>query len=129
MKRELKIIIEYEAEGIDCDENKPIGLLTVYHDDKPIGCIQKLHLTADASKWFPELEIVFPDLHDGSIDDGFTSPFTVDFDENIKKLSKIPGLKVSVQGMDQSNKIAVMLEEVGTHGIIDHIPLKTRREP
>ena len=63
----------------------------VYHDDKPIGCIQEIKLVANAKKTLPELEITFPDLV------GTQSRLVGQIDDNVKTLSKIANANIILE--------------------------------
>ncbi len=133
MTRQLKIIIEYEEEGIDHDINGPLRKVTLYHDDEPIGCVQRLKFSADAEKPFPELEITFPDLHDPEIDNStYPSPssasFVKDVDEHIRDFAKIVGVKTLIKGLDKDARV-YLVQELGTEGYIEAVPMKSRWKP
>lgn len=94
MKRELKIVIEYEAEGIDCDYTTPLCATRtfVYHDGVHVGAIQKIAFVASANEFTPELEITFPDTSKWST---LGADVVKKIDANVRIFEKIPGVKIS----------------------------------
>ena len=114
MKQQLKIIIDYETKN---GENSITTVNTIFYvNDAPIGCIQDLKLHAnshDQHPQYPQLEILFPNLKDTG------SSFVHDIDHNIKILSTIPNVKISMQDLVSSETYA--LHEIGTDGKIDII--------
>lgn len=92
MKRELKIIIEYETEGMDCDQpSLNTTTVKVYHDDKQIGFIQKLRFLAEAKADGVELEISFPDTSNWS---SLAADLINKIAADARDLSKISGVIV-----------------------------------
>lgn len=124
--------MSYEEEGIDSDTDKPIftGSVRFLHDDQPIGCIQDLKFRANTEQPLPELEITFPDLHDQGIDPAYAQHpnFIKEIDHQIKLLSKIPNVKIHLRSLDAEAKVCT-LDEIGTDGHIDLIPMKKRWSP
>lgn len=126
MKHQIKIIIDYEEEGIDCDETH-IKRTIVWVDEQPIGCIQQLSFKANAKSQFHQIEkfeIVFPDFQNSQIDKSFITGFPSQVKGYIKLLSNIPNLDVKLQKLETQSK-TYELTEIGTDGCIEHIPMKT----
>jgi hypothetical protein len=128
MKRQIKIIMEYDEEGIDVDQTSPLKKMRVYMDEQPIGCIQNFELSASADSFYPKLEITFPDFCDAEIDPLFDNHFAKDIDYYTQTLSQIPGVKIILQPLDQSKRV-VALSEIGTNGYIELVPMKSRHNP
>ena len=95
MKHQIKITMEYETEDMDTD-GSPLtcGKVWVALDDENIGLIQDLKLHACAGDSIPQLEIVFPDVLDPSIQ--YKGSFSKSLQETIKKLS-IPVLQPNIK--------------------------------
>ena len=138
MKHELKIIMSYETEDMDCDQTTPIsnGTIRVFLDNKPIGCIQEMTIQANANEFVPFIEFAFPDIEGLDYDiDAYKSmfphskqiPFIRDIKENVSAFKMIPNVRVKMNGIDNGENI-VHLEEVGTDGFIDSIPMKRRHK-
>ena len=95
-----------------------------------VGFVRSLRLRADCDTIIPKLEFVFPDLHDPNIDDTpnrgqYVGFLTTSTDDQIQRLSAIPGIDVIVNRLDSSAPI-VLVQEIGTDGYIDSIPMKKR---
>lgn len=92
MTGQIKIIIEYEEEGIDNDVDGPLSnvKVNVYRDDERIGLIQSIKFSVDANEVIPRLEFVFPNLTGWAACDELNKKI----DEQVKFLSKIVGVKV-----------------------------------
>jgi hypothetical protein len=97
MTNELKIVV------------KETGVITVFVNDKPIGCIQELKLQADVHSALPLIELTFPsdpDM-DGGLRDGIGRSIA-----DLEKLSFVRVIK---------NPIKRELHELGTIGVIDRL--------
>jgi hypothetical protein len=128
MKHEIKIIIQYEAEGIDSDGRTlpPI----VYLDNQAVGCIQEVNFHASVNNVVPDLEIVMPNFNDENIDPAyFAQPATLNRDviDTISNLSQVAGLKLTIRNFDETTNVVAM-KEVGTDGCIELIPMKKRHQ-
>jgi hypothetical protein len=71
MKHELKIIMSYETEGIDCDEDYIVHKTVISLDNKPIGAVQDIKFHASTEQIIPSIEITFPDLFSEDIDSSY----------------------------------------------------------
>src|SRR5574338_532429 len=139
MKHELKIIMTFETEDMDHDSTTPITShsIRVSMDGNIIGCIQKMHVSANCEEVLPEIEFTFPDFDTLDYDAAtyknmFPSssgkpPFIRDIEGHIEALSLAPNIKVRKEGIDNGENI-VHLEEVGTDGFIDSIPMNRRNK-
>ncbi len=96
MKREFKIIMEFEDEDMDTD-GSPHTKTIVYLDNEPVGLLQSLKLLVDANSFFPELELTFPNFHSNKINPEYFNNSTLleETDRYIKRLQKVPGIKIS----------------------------------
>jgi hypothetical protein len=97
MKHELKIVMSYETEGIDCDETTAITSphFKIYHDDKIIGCILAISVEASAEEAVPKIKIAFPDFGEYTYTPGkIGSAWGVM--ENVKTLKEIPNVEVEL---------------------------------
>ena len=85
--------MEYTEEGIDDDSDGPIGKVTVYRDDEPIGFIQKLDLHIDSEIFWPrQFEITFPDFRGADWSD--VDALIQKINAQVEFLSRIPGVNV-----------------------------------
>ncbi len=91
MTGQIKIIIEYQEEGIDSDITGPLSAanVKVYRDDEVIGFIQYINFMADALG-HTQLEFIFPDLTGWAADEELTKKI----DRQVKSLSEIVGVKI-----------------------------------
>lgn len=130
--------MSFETEDMEHDMTTPIASssIRVSLDGHIIGCIQKLSINANCKDYLPELEIVFPDFDTLDYDSetyknmypGSTKPpFIRDIEGHIETLSIAPNIKVRKEGIDSGENI-VHLEEVGTDGFIDSIPMNRRNK-
>lgn len=125
MKHQLKIIMSYEEKD---GAIQPITTpnIIVYRDDRPIGCIQNIKFQANVKELLPQLEFTFPNFRDQNIDN-VASSFMVEVDDFIKTLSSIPNTKVIVADLDSEVNVCT-IDEVGTDGHIESVPMKKRWE-
>lgn len=135
MKREIKIIMSYDDEDVDdCDETTPIFTsgIVIELNGTPVGCVQEIKLHAAMENHLPVIEIVFPNLEDRNIDSSYrvtTYPnFATEVAENIKRLRNIPNVKVTVKNIDDGISNCIMLDELGTNGHIDIVPMTRRNK-
>lgn len=131
--------MNFETEDMEHDSSTPIASssIRVSMDGHVIGCIQKLKVTADCDSHLPELEFVFPnfdtlDYDAATYKNMFPSssgkpPFIRDIEEHIRLLSLASNIKVRKEEIDNGENI-VHLEEVGTDGFIDSIPMNRRNK-
>lgn len=133
MKREIKIIMSYDEEDIDeCDATKPImtGGIVLELDGHPIGCVQEIKFHAAFDDHLPTLEVIFPDLWNKEVDPAYRNTkypsFAHEVEENIKRLKLIPNIKVTLRSIDDGTSRVVYLDEMGTDGHIDMVPMQRR---
>jgi len=127
MKHTLKFEMNFESEDIEHDETTPIKntSIRVFIDDNVIGCLQHLKLEADKNETVPFIEFTFPDLE--SLDDDNTkSIFIREIADYIKILSACPNIRIIKKNIDDNESPVTLLEEIGTDGFIDSIPMKRR---
>jgi len=101
MTNELKIVV------------KESGILTVFINDKPIGCIQQLKLTADAGSFIPSIELVLPE--DIELPDNWKNGIN----DRIAILKQLPFVQVSRKQIKDKLDEKHDLRELGTDGVID----------
>lgn len=118
MKKEVKIVMESMVDDETGEEIISTRNTIVYLNGEPIGCIQALELKAIVDKDL-KLDITFPD----------TSYFTRswwkrEIQSNIRKLSTISNVNVSIIDLSTNDNGMVSLSEVGTEGNIDSVNIK-----
>lgn len=101
MRSQIKIILEYNEEGIDHDTTEPLTIASVFHNDKQIGMIHNLNVELDAGS-FPSItnfEITFPDLENTITTMGWhaSEELLKTLRENIKLLEAIPGVVIKLK--------------------------------
>jgi hypothetical protein len=147
MRHEFKIVVNWEEEDLDSD-GKLFSCPTVYLDGYAVGCIQELKFHAKKDEIIPEIEVTFPDLTNENIDPVYLQPqthvngywyfgggtqFVDSIKENIELMLQTP-ITVKLASLDSSNPRTVSihgidrdivdLQEVGTDGVIDWVPVK-----
>lgn len=127
--------------SFDTDENDINGVvftssILVNLDGYPVGCIQQLKLEANCKEDLPQLEFTFPDLEKLEYDKSVYAAenrnrpeiiFIKDIRANIRDLQKAINIKINKQSIDTGEPI-IMLNEVGTDGFIDSIPMEKRHK-
>lgn len=136
MKHELKIIMSFDTEKQDsrikCEN------LRVFVDDNIIGCIQKLNISANAQSSEPNIEFSFPDFKNLDFDlESYNQlnthnydniVFTKEIDYHIENLKLASNVKITMENIDDNVSSILVLDEVGTDGHIDSIPMKRRHK-
>lgn len=141
MKHELKIIMTFNTEDMEHDQATPIWnhSIRVSVDDMLIGCIQDMKISANCKEEAPQLEFTFPDFENLDYDHetyqktyplnpprDYPMPFAKEVGLHIKNLQLAPNVKIKLKGIDDGVAPTVVLDEVGTDGHIDIIPMKRR---
>jgi len=111
MRHEFKIIL-----GFDDNEKDKYPQISVYVDDKIIGCIQDVKFSANCRTMFPNVEITFPDLS------GTKSSFKQEIKNHLNDLQKVPGMSLILEKKTvyhATDDFEIKLEEVGTDGVIE----------
>jgi hypothetical protein len=132
MEHELKITMTFDTED-GKDSSIKSSSIRVSVDDRIIGCMQELKLTANCKEAFPQLEITFPDLNSIEFDENVYGRsklhFARDIDDHIQDLKLASNIKVKIERIDDGTSDEVVMDEIGTIGHIDSFPIKRANKP
>lgn len=125
MKHELKLVMQSD------DDKQPLTVhkTLLYVDDTVIGCVQEIDVHIDVDTFLPQVTVVFPNLRSVDIDSNYLSqPGSRSLADSIdlytKMLSQFPNVRVVLKSLFNYIDEYESLEEVGTDGTIDYVPLK-----